>query len=358
MSPVTRIAVGGESPYDVLVGHGVVGDVAGLLGEPCRVVVVHQQELARPAYRVVEALSGSGHEVTTAVVPAGEAAKTVDVLAGLWDRFALAGLTRSDAVVAVGGGAVTDLAGFAAATWLRGVRVVHVATTLLAMVDAAVGGKTAVNVAAGKNLVGAFHSPAGVVCDLELLTTLPRAEHVSGLAEVVKTGFIADPVILDLVEADPAAATDPGAPVVRELVERSIRVKATVVSADLRERGGREVLNYGHTLGHAVELVEDFRWRHGDAVAVGMCFAAALARGAGRLDAATADRHTRVLEALGLPTTYPLEAWPRLLDAMRLDKKARGARLRFVVLDGPARPAILDDPPPELLTAAYSEVAR
>jgi 3-dehydroquinate synthase len=234
---------------------------------------------------------------------------------------------------------------------------VQLPTSVLGMVDAAVGGKTGVNTGAGKNLVGAFHPPAGVLCDLSVLATLPADDLRAGLAEVVKCGFIADPVILDLIEADPVAARDPAGPVLRELVERAIAVKARVVSADLRESGLREILNYGHTLGHAIEKREHYGWRHGDAISVGLLYAAALGRLAGRLDDATAARHRRVLTVLGLPTGYPERAWPDLHAAMRVDKKARGARLRFVVLDGVGRPSILDNPADELLRAAYDEVA-
>jgi 3-dehydroquinate synthase len=269
-----------------------------------------------------------------------------------------AGFTRSDAVVSVGGGAVTDLAGFVAATWLRGVPVVHVPTTLLAMVDAAVGGKTGINTAEGKNLVGSFHPPTGVLCDLATLETLPRHDLVAGLAEVVKCGFVADPVILDLIEADPQAAQSWDSTLVRELVERSVQVKADVVSQDLRETGLREVLNYGHTLAHAIEQVERYSWRHGAAVSVGMVYAAELARVAGRLDDAVVDRHRAVLGLLGLPLSYRGDRWPQLLDAMRRDKKTRGDMLRFVVLDGLARPSRLEGPDPALLQAAYAEVSR
>jgi 3-dehydroquinate synthase len=259
--------------------------------------------------------------------------------------------------VGVGGGAVTDLAGFVAATWLRGVRLVLVPTTLLAVVDAAIGGKTAVNITAGKNLVGAFHPPAGVLADLATLGTLPPAEYVSGLAEVIKAGFIADPAILDLIESDPAAAARPGGPHERELIERAIRMKAGVVTADLREAGQREMLNYGHTLGHAIERAEGYRIRHGEAVAIGMTYAAAVARLAGRLDEATAARHAEILTAVGLPVRYRDGAWHQLREAMSADKKARAARLRLVVLDGLARPAILDDPAEQLLARAYAEVS-
>ncbi len=267
------------------------------------------------------------------------------------------GFTRTDAIVGVGGGATTDLAGFAAATWLRGVRVVHIPTTLLGMVDAAVGGKTGINTAEGKNLVGAFHPPAGVLCDLTALETLPRNEYVAGLAEVVKCGFIADPVILELIESDLEGAKTPTGPHTHELIRRAVQVKADVVSADLKESGLREILNYGHTLGHAIERNERYQWRHGAAVSVGMVFAAELGRLAGRLDEKTAQRHRDVLGALGLPLSYDAQAWPKLLETMRIDKKSRADRLRFIVLQGLAKPTVLEAPDPQLLAAAYAEVS-
>ncbi len=244
-----------------------------------------------------------------------------------------------------------------AASWLRGVRIVQLPTTLAGMVDAAVGGKTGVNIDRGKNLVGAFHPPVGVLCDLSALSTLPVNDYIAGLAEVVKCGFIADPQILDLIEAGPEAATVPGNPIERELVERSVAVKARVVSQDLTEQGLREILNYGHTLGHAIEQAERFRWRHGAAVSIGLVYAAELARVLGRLDDVTADRHKRILSSLRLPVSYRSGAFERLLEGMRLDKKARGNRLRFVLLDGLGRPVTVDDPDPALLAAAYAEVA-
>jgi 3-dehydroquinate synthase len=227
------------------------------------------------------------------------------------------------------------------------------------MVDAAVGGKTGINTAAGKNLVGSFHEPAGVLCDLALLATLPREELVAGLGEVVKCGFIADPEILRLVESSPGAALDPGSPVLRELVERSIRVKIEVVVADLREAGGddghpgREVLNYGHTMAHAIERAEDYTIRHGEAVALGCVYVAELARLAGRLDADTAARHAAAFARVGLPTTYAGASFEELHSAMKVDKKSRGSTLRFVVLDGLARPAVLSAPAESDLRAAY-----
>ncbi|MGH3357116.1 MAG: 3-dehydroquinate synthase [Nocardioidaceae bacterium] len=365
MSESTRITVATDRPYDVVVGRHLLGELPVLLGEGVqRVAVVHPAGLRTTGETIRADLADQGYEAVAIEVPDAEEAKLAPVASYCWQVLGQCGFTRSDALVGVGGGATTDLAGFVAATWLRGVRVVHVPTTVLGMVDAAVGGKTGINTSEGKNLVGAFHEPAGVLCDLAALETLPHHEVVSGLAEVVKCGFIADPQILDLVEGDPDRAVDPRSTLLRELVERAVRVKAGVVAGDLREatsaggQVGREALNYGHTFGHAVERVERYKFRHGAAVAVGMVYVAELARLAGRLDEATADRHRRVLERVGLPTTYSGGSWESLHDAMRLDKKSRGDRLRFVVLDGLARTGILEAPDPALLTAAYAEVSR
>jgi 3-dehydroquinate synthase len=360
----TRIRVGpgttgdpaGANAYDVVVGHGLRGELAGLLAGAQRLLVVHPRALRTTGEAVRADLSEHGFQVLLAQVPDGEEAKTAAVAASCWQQLGVAGFTRTDAVVGVGGGAVTDLAGFVAATWLRGVRVVQVPTTLLAMVDAAVGGKTGINTAEGKNLVGAFHPPAGVLCDLATLRTLPREELVGGMGEVVKTGFIADPRILELIEADTAAATGWDSPVLRELVERSVAVKARVVTEDLREASLREILNYGHTFAHAVEQVEQYSWRHGAAVSLGMVYAAELGRLAGRTPPGLVERHRAVLGSLGLPLDYRGDRWDRLLVAMRRDKKTRGDLLRFVVLEDVGRPVRLEGPDPSLLTSAYALV--
>lgn len=357
----TVIKVTGESAgqnYDVVVGRGLLGDLPALLGERVRrVLVIHPRALRLTGDTVRDELAAAGFTSLTAEIPDAEEGKHVQVAAFCWQVLGQNDFTRSDAIVAVGGGAVTDLAGFVAATWLRGVKVIHMPTSLLGMVDASVGGKTGINTAEGKNLVGSFHPPAGVLVDLDTLNTLPRNEIISGMAEVIKCGFIADPAILELVEKDPAAATDPASDVLRELIERAIAVKARVVSEDLKESGLREILNYGHTLGHAIELVERYSWRHGAAVSVGMMFAAELARSVGRLSDTDADRHRSILETLGLPVTYRKDRWQGLLDGMRRDKKSRGDLLRFVVLDGIAKPGILDVPDTSLLFAAYQEIA-
>jgi 3-dehydroquinate synthase len=357
VTTATVIPVGGPAPYDVIVGHGIAGRLPSMLAGADTVVVVADERVAEHGGNVATTLRDAGARAELVTIASGEAAKSLDTVARLWEDLGRLRVTRSDALVAVGGGATTDLVGFVAATWLRGVRVAHVPTTLLAMVDAAVGGKTGINTTAGKNLVGAFHPPSGVLVDLDVLATLPSEQWVNGMAEVVKAGFIADPTILDLVSRDPTGAATADGPHARELIERSIAMKAEVVSRDLKEAGPREVLNYGHTLGHAIEQVERYRIPHGHAISVGMIFAAALGRLSGHLDRETADRHREILAAVGLPTSYRADALPALVDAMRIDKKSRGSMLRFVVLGGIGKPVILEDPDPATIESAYAEVA-
>ncbi|WP_328497556.1 3-dehydroquinate synthase [Streptomyces sp. NBC_00414] len=359
---VTRIHVGGTAgsePYEVLVGRQLLGELGQLVGERTkRVAVIHPEALAETGDALRADLAGQGFDAVAIQVPNAEEAKTAEVAAYCWKALGQSGFTRTDVIIGVGGGSTTDLAGFVAATWLRGVRWIAIPTTVLAMVDAAVGGKTGINTAEGKNLVGAFHPPVGVLCDLAALDSLPVNDFVSGLAEIIKAGFIADPEILQLIEADPQGARTPAGPHTAELIERSIRVKAEVVSSDLRESGLREILNYGHTLAHAIEKNERYEWRHGAAVSVGMHFAAELGRLAGRLDDVTADRHRTILESVGLPLSYRYDQWPKLLENMKVDKKSRGDLLRFIVLDGLAKPTVLEGPDPAVLLAAYGEVGE
>jgi 3-dehydroquinate synthase len=280
------------------------------------------------------------------------------VAAFCWGILGKSEFSRTDMIIGFGGGAITDLAGFVAATWLRGVGIIQIPTTVLAMVDAAIGGKTGVNTAEGKNLVGVFHSPKGVLVDLETLATLARNELVAGFAEIIKCGFISDTQILDLVEENIKDATDSSSELFLELVIRAIKVKALVVTEDFREQGLRETLNYGHTLGHAIELAERYKWRHGAAVSIGMVFAAELARLNGRLSMAEVQRHRDILLSLGLPVSYPADKWPQLLANMRIDKKARGGNLRFIVLDEIGKPIIMHAPTDESLFTAFQEIAE
>jgi 3-dehydroquinate synthase len=353
-TPPVTVYVAVDQPYPVVIGTGLLNELENLLSGRHRVAILHQPLLADTAEAIRSRLADNGIDANRIEIPDAEAGKDLPVVGFIWEVLGRIGIGRKDALVSFGGGAATDVAGFAAATWLRGVDIVHVPTTLLGMVDAAVGGKTGINTEAGKNLVGAFHQPLAVLVDLATLKTLPRNELVAGMAEVVKAGFIADPVILDLIEADPQAALDPAGEVLPELIRRAITVKAEVVAADERESELREILNYGHTLGHAIERRERYQWRHGAAVSVGLVFAAELARLAGRLDDATAQRHRTILTSLGLPVSYDADALPQLLEFMAGDKKTRAGVLRFVVLDGLAKPGRLTGPDPSLLAAAYA----
>jgi 3-dehydroquinate synthase len=353
-----RVHVATDRPYEVVIGRGLRAELLDAVKDSSKIAIVHPPTLAVAAEDLRDELVAAGLDTHRVEIPDAEDGKALSVAGFCWEVLGRIGLDRLGTIVALGGGAVTDLGGFVAGTWLRGVRLVNVPTTLLGMVDAAVGGKTGINTAAGKNLVGVFHEPATVLVDLDTLRSLPEPELINGMAEVIKGGFIADPRIVELVEADPPAALDPAGHVLEELVRRKIQVKADVVGADLRESSLREILNYGHTLAHAIERREQYRWRHGAAVSVGLVFAAELARLTGRLDNATAARHRAVLESVGLPTRYDAAALPELIDSMRGDKKTRSGVLRFVVLDGLAKPGRLEGPGEALLDAAYAAVAE
>ncbi|MBO1902865.1 3-dehydroquinate synthase [Leucobacter weissii] len=352
------IEVTGDGAYSISVGRDLLGGVAETLGERVnKVLIVHTSTVGRLAEELRTELQRDFAQVLLAEVPDAESAKRVEVAAFCWKLLGQADFTRSDAIIGLGGGAVTDLAGFVAATWLRGVRLLQIPTTVLGMVDAAVGGKTGINTAEGKNLVGAFYAPHAVICDTGLLETLARNEILAGFAEVAKYGFIAEPEILETIERDVDRATDPTTPEFLRLIELSIAVKARVVSEDFREGGLREILNYGHTLGHAIEHAERYQWRHGVAVSIGMVYAAELGRMAGQLPDAVVDRHRSVLGALGLPLSYPAGRWPGLLATMQRDKKARAGMLRFIVLDDIAKPRVLAGVDESVLQFAYQEIA-
>ena len=349
------VEVGGAEPSRVVIGRdlasGHVADGFDALAQ--KVLIVHARPVAARARALAEDLRERGYEVETASHPDAEEGKRLEAVASLWDTAGRMRLGRKDAVVAMGGGATTDMAGFVAATWLRGVRLVNVPTTLLAMVDAAVGGKTGINTDQGKNLVGAFHSASRVVCDLAALDTLGARDLAAGMAEVVKCGFIRDTRILRLVsEAAAQELADPASPLLAELVRRSIAVKADVVGADPRESGLREILNYGHTLAHAIERTQGYTWRHGDAVAVGCVFAAHLARARGMLDGAETAEHEELFAKAGLPTRFDGAPLDQLVAVMRSDKKVRRGVLRFVLLDGIGNPQVRAVEPGELEAAA------
>jgi len=353
---ITTIPITGSEHYDVLVGNGLLASLAEHLGTAvAKVLIVHPPTLGAKASALRESLM-SQYEVILAEVPDAEDSKRIEVAAFCWQIMGQTDFTRTDAVVGLGGGATTDLAGFVAATWLRGVKLIQVPTSVLGMVDASVGGKTGINTAEGKNLVGAFYAPSVVLADLDLLDTLPRNEILAGFAEVVKCGFIGEPEILDIIEADVDRVTDPTSAEFRRVIELSIGLKARVVSEDFKESGLREILNYGHTLGHAIEHAERYRWRHGAAISVGMVFAAELSRMTGSLSDAAVDRHRSILESLTLPVDYPIGRWQTLLATMRRDKKSRAGMLRFIVLDDIGKPSVLNGPEDATLFTAYQDV--
>lgn len=345
MSGVRTVDVGGDAPYSIAIGPGLLDDGARL-AMPLRgrhVLIVSDGNVA-PLYagRVEAALRATRPALTVAhlVMPAGEQEKTLARFGDVLDALARLGATRDAAVVALGGGVVGDLAGFAAACWMRGIDVVQIPTTLLAMVDSSVGGKTAVDLPAGKNLVGAFHSPRAVIADTTALRTLPGRELRAGLAEVVKYGAIFDAGFLDWLDAHADALLARDDAVLAEAIARCCQFKAGMVARDPFERGERALLNFGHTFGHAIEAEQGYAGaastalNHGEAVAVGMVLAARLSADLGRAPSAEADRLAAVLRRFGLPTAVPagLDA-AALLARMRLDKKADATGLRFILWD-------------------------
>ncbi|MEY3661373.1 MAG: hypothetical protein RLZ49_54 [Actinomycetota bacterium] len=354
------IQVTAEHVYQVFVGRDILAEVANHIAGATRVAVIHPQSMQAAAGQLRQSLSNV-ESISIEVLDA-ENAKTAAVLEFCWMALGKSGFTRNDLIISLGGGATTDLAGFVAATWLRGIRVVHVPTTLLAMVDAAVGGKTGINTSEGKNLVGAIYSPAAVICDMNFLDSQSHDDYIGGLAEVIKCGFIRDEAILNLIESDMLGAQSPGWVHAPEVIARAIQVKADVVGGDLRETlgtsTGREILNYGHTFGHAVERIENYTWRHGNAVSVGMMFVAHLSQLAGRLDEATVNRQRAILSGVGLPVTYNRGTFNQLHDAMRIDKKSRGSKLRFIILEQVGKPAILEAPDAALLIAAHGKLGQ
>ncbi|CAN2237830.1 AroB 3-dehydroquinate synthetase [actinobacterium SCGC AAA044-D11] len=310
-----------------------------------KVIVITPSELASSFD--LNALNSA--RVKVIETPAGEAAKSPEYLLQLWQACGDFGLTRSDAIVGIGGGSTTDLAGFVAATWLRGVSWYAIPTSLAGMVDAAIGGKTGINSAHGKNLIGSFFSPRSVIIDQTFLKTLSARDFNAGMAEVIKAGFIDNSKILELA---PNAVEN-----ISELIWLSIDMKARVVSQDFRESKAREILNYGHTLGHAVEKIEDYKLRHGEAISIGLVFAAELSNVTGHLSREIVNQHRELLSNLDLPIAYEKSALPKLLDLMASDKKARGNTIRFIGISDIAKPVWLETVTADQIATAYERIA-
>jgi 3-dehydroquinate synthase len=350
---VKKVDVVSEHSYSILVGCSWQQELSRQVNERTRVAIVCSSAM-RSRIGFIDA---PDVEIHLMEIPDGEAGKEAKTLESLWDQLAKAGFTRSDLLVAIGGGATTDIAGFAAATWLRGIDWLAIPTTLAGMVDAAVGGKTGMNSAFGKNLVGSFHSPVEVLVDTKWLETLPDRDFAAGLAEVVKCGFIADREILTLLSGRSLSEIRSSKKLIEELILRSVQIKAHVVGVDFREGFAREVLNYGHTLGHAVELHSKYALRHGEAVSIGLVFVAELAHQKGILSEELVALHRSLLHRLGLPTTYPARAWDELLPMLSLDKKTRGKTVRFVAISGIGATLRLDDVSQSDLVKAYERVS-
>jgi 3-dehydroquinate synthase len=351
----------GRRSYRVLVGTGLLGAIGGECarrGFGRKVAVVSQASVAAPAGIVLESLRTSGFEPVLLDVPEGEAAKSLEQAARLWDAFLGHGLDRGSVVVAVGGGVVGDLAGFAAAGYMRGIASVLVPTTLLAQVDASIGGKVAVNHPRAKNLIGAFHQPRLVLVDPGTLSALPEREYRSGLAEVVKTGAALNLELFTTLEANVPALRRREPELLERVIAACCAEKATIVEQDEREESGlRMVLNYGHTVGHALETLGGYRtWRHGEAVAVGIVAAARLAQRLGLTDARTAERQVELLAAVELPTRFEAPTPREVSDILHRDKKARENRVPFVLLKALGRAEVCFDVPSETVLEVLEEV--
>ena len=350
---VRRISVALEhNPYDVVINCGGVDHLGAELlrigiRPNTKILVVSNADVATPyGGRCLSSLTQAGFKASLLTIAAGEDQKTLDTFSTILDAAKEKGLERQSLMLALGGGVVGDMTGFAASCWLRGIGVVQVPTTLLAMVDAAIGGKTGVNHPGGKNLIGAFHQPRLVMIDPDTLQTLPVREFKAGLAEVIKYGMIGDSELFDLLERS-AGFDDPlsiSTELLETMLERSAQAKALVVAADEKEGGQRAILNYGHTFGHVVETLTGYgTWLHGEAVAIGMVAVAALAVQRGVMTQTDAERQSRLIQKAGLPSQWPDLDPDLVLSTLQGDKKVRNGRLRFVLPTRIGAVSIVDD---------------
>lgn len=338
------IEVVAEKNYRVVVGANASDEIRAISDLHRKVLLV------APAYLIRLFKIKESKNLKLFVTPTGENQKQVSVIDRLWRKCAAVGLERSDAIIGFGGGATTDLAGFAAATWLRGIEWYAIPTSLAGMVDASIGGKTGVNAQSGKNLIGSFYSPSGVFIDIKYLSKLSPRDLSAGLAEVIKCGFISDYKILNLVQDDVLDF--------EQLIYRSVKVKAKVVSKDFKESKIREVLNYGHTLGHAIEKDSKFKLRHGEAVSIGMVFAAELSGELLGLDDEVIKLHRLLLGNFNLPCSYPISRWKSLLPLLLKDKKVKQGKVRFIGISKIGKPVWLDDVSSNTLSRVYERIAQ
>lgn len=339
-----QISIKADRKYQILVDTDYSVEIANIAKAHQRVVLIAPAKLLK----IIKLKKISNLIVIT--VPDGELQKNVKTLEKIWSELGKQKISRADAIIGLGGGATTDLAGFAAATWLRGIAWYAIPTSLAAMVDAAIGGKTAINSSSGKNLIGSFYSPSGVYIDLQFLQTLPARDLSAGMAEVIKCGYISDKKILKFAQDDVLDF--------KELIYRSIKVKSDVVNRDFKESKLREILNYGHTLGHAIEKHSKFKLRHGEAVSIGLVFAAELSNIVGDLPADVVEEHRRILGSFNLPISYPKQHLAALEKLMISDKKVKGNQIRFIGLKKIGKPTWFDSVNSKQIKLAYERIAR
>ena len=338
------INVKGEHRYEVKIGVNWTSEIKSISNIHKKTLILAPKSIASK-YRLKESSS-----IKVFITPEGENQKSLNVLDKVWSKCAAEGIARADAIIGIGGGATTDLAGFAASSWLRGITWYAFPTSLAGMVDAAIGGKTGINARSGKNLIGSFYSPAGVFIDLAFLNTLPKRDVSAGMTEVIKCGFIADYKILNLAQDDDLDY--------EQLISRSIKVKADVVSKDFKESKLREILNYGHTLGHAIEKNSGYKLRHGEAVSIGMVFAAELSRQLAGLSDDAVLLHRELLRNFDLPISYPSNKFKSLLTLLANDKKVKNSKLRFIGISKIGKPVWFDDVSPGTLSKVYERIAK
>ena len=346
------ISVTAEQKYDVLIGCNWRDELSARASDRTRCAIVTTESMKA----VIGNLQAGDCEFVYCIIPDGEEGKSPEVLLKLWNWLAAAGFTRTDLVVGIGGGAITDIAGFAAATYLRGIDWIAVPTSVAGSVDAAIGGKTGANLDYGKNLVGSFHSPRTVLIDCSWFATLSDRDFAAGLAEVIKCGFIRDGQILNLLQNKTLHQVRSDENLVLELIKRAVQVKADVVGGDFKESFDREILNYGHTFGHAVEKHAKYSLRHGECVAIGMAFMAHLQSDLGLITDEVRDLHLSLLTGLNLPVTYSSGDWPELRALMSMDKKSRGNTLRFVTISEIGKTDRIADVAQGHLVSAYEKV--
>jgi 3-dehydroquinate synthase len=339
-----KLKISADRKYEIFVDTDFYDALGSITNKHQQVLLVVPSKLAK----LIKIKKLGNLKVLT--VPDGENQKNFVTLQRIWAELGKGKFSRSDAIIGLGGGATTDLAGYAAASWLRGISWYAIPTSLAAMVDASIGGKTAINSPVGKNLIGAFYSPSAVYIDLNFLKTLPKRDISAGMAEVIKCGFIADKKILELAQKDVLDF--------KELIYRSVKVKVKVVNKDFKESKLREVLNYGHTLGHAIEKHSKFKLRHGEAVSIGLVFAAELSNLVGTLSLKEVNDHRDILKSFNLPTTYSKSALPSLIKLMLSDKKVKNQRIRFIGLSKIGKPQWFEAVNTKQIKMAYERIGK